>query len=90
MKKFKKIIKILTLSFAIVFTLTLVSGVTFFITTTKGVSLDTNKLDKLSTAKNLKVYDSSNKIISPSNKNHIQVSKLSSHTKNAFIAAEDK
>lgn len=90
MKKFKKIIKILALSFAIVFTLTLVSGVTFFITTTKGVSLDTNKLDKLSTAKNLKVYDSSNKIISPSNKNHIQVSKLSSHTKNAFIAAEDK
>ncbi len=90
MKRIKKFVKILTISFAIIITCTLIFSAGFFLVTTNGVSLNTDKLDQISGASTLKIYDTNKKIIAPTTKNYISITKLASHTKNAFIAAEDK
>lgn len=90
MNRIKKILKITVVSFVFIFLSAITTGAGFFYLKTKGVALDTKKLNEISSASNLKIFDINNNSISPSNKNYISISKLSSHTKNAFISAEDK
>lgn len=90
MKKIKRAFKILFIFTLILSCLVCVSSITFFNFTTKGISLDTEKLQILDPTQALAVFDSNKNTIKPSTVSYVKLSKLSSDTKNAFICAEDK
>lgn len=90
MKKLKKISKIILISFSIIFAILTLSCVGFYHAVTHGVSLDKNKIKETKSAYGLKVYDINHEQINPSSNLYIPINKLKSHTKNAFISAEDK
>ncbi len=70
--------------------LTLVSSITYYHVTTKGVALDTNKLQLQNSVHALQVFDSNCNKIKPTRNSYIALSKLSSKTRDAFLCAEDK
>ena len=88
MKKIKKIFKVLVISFAFIVAIGAVSGASFYYFETRSVTLNKNSLD--TKASNLEIFDKNGNSIRASSENYIEISKLSSHTKNAFISAEDK
>ncbi len=90
MKRFKKFIKIVSISLVFIFISALISSASFFFVTTNGLALDTEKLEESSSQTNLQIFDYKNNLIIPSSSNYIPLTKLSSDTKNAFISAEDK
>lgn len=90
MKKVKKVFKTLLIIFLILAGLSVAGSITYYGITTKGISLDTNKLQISNPTQTLKIYDSNSNEIKPSSVSYIKLSKLSSNTKNAFICAEDK
>lgn len=90
MKKAKKIFKFLFIFFVILASVSIIGSLAFYKITTRGVTLDTEKIQVLNPAQNLIIYDKSNNQIKPSSVSYIKLSKLSSNTKNAFICAEDK
>ena len=89
MKKARKIFKILSISFALLFSLLAIAGASFYYAVTNSVSLDKDKLESLS-AVSLEIYDSNKISLKPSYENYISIKNLSNNTKNAFISAEDK
>ena len=90
MKKVKKILKITVFTFIAIVLSTLIFSVGFFYTATKGVALDSSKLEDTKNTFLFEVFDCNGTSIKPSSENHISIKKLSSNTKNAFICAEDK
>lgn len=90
MKKAKKIFKFLFIFFTILASVSIICSLAFYKITTRGVTLDTDKIQVLNPSQNLIIYDKSNNQIKPSSVSYIKLSKLSSNTKNAFICAEDK
>lgn len=90
MKKVKKIIKVIIISLCLVFGLAALSFSGYYHFVTHGVSLDTNKIDSTKNTLSLKIYDKNMNVINSNNNKYIEINKLNSHTKNAFISAEDK
>ena len=90
MKGLKKIFKILLMCFTLFSLSVLIFSAGFYYVSTKGIALDNDKLESISSKSQLQIYDKNGKLILPSEKNYIQISKLSKNTKNAFISAEDK
>lgn len=90
MKRLKKILKITLASIILLVVSALIFSAGFYYVSTKGVALSKEKLESISSKNALQIYDVNGKLILPSEKNYIPISKLSSNTKNAFIAAEDK
>ena len=90
MKKLAKILKItsITLFMLVLFTSTI--GVGYYFSVTNSISLNTEKIENSKTASAMKIYDINHEEIKASNDSYISLKKLSSHTKNAFICAEDK
>ncbi len=89
MKKIKKISKVIVISLSIVFSLLVVSAVSFYHVVTKGVSLNNEKLEK-SISQTLKIYDKNSNEINLANHAIVNIKELSSHTINAFVCTEDK
>ncbi len=89
MKKIKKISKVIVISLSIVFSLLVVSAVSFYHVVTKGVSLNNEKLEK-SISQTLKIYDKNSNEINLANHAIVNIEELSSHTINAFVCTEDK
>ena len=89
MKKIKKISKIFFIMLSIIFSITIISSISYYHIVTYGISLDNKKLESTKSL-NLKIYDKDGKIILPTNQNFASIQNLSNHTKNAFICAEDK
>lgn len=89
MKKIKKISKIFFIVLCILFSITIISSVSYYHIATYGVSLDREKLES-SKSMPLKIIDIDGNSIMPTNQNFISIQNLKPHTKNAFIAAEDK
>lgn len=89
MKKIRKISKIIFISLAIVFSLTIISAVSFYHISTHGITLDTEKLSNVAN-KTFKIYDKFQEEINLKNKATVDINELSANTKNAFISAEDK
>lgn len=90
MKKAKKIFKALFI-ISIIFVSSLIIGsVAFYHITTRGVSLDTSKLEIQNINQGLTVYDANFNQIKPNSSAYIKLSKLSKDTQNAFLCAEDK
>ncbi|MBQ4541460.1 MAG: penicillin-binding protein [Clostridia bacterium] len=89
MKKIRKISKIIFISLAIVFSLTIISAVSFYHISTHGITLDTEKLNNVAN-KTFKIYDKFQEEINLKNKATVDINELSANTKNAFISAEDK
>ena len=90
MKKSRKVFKVLFIIFIIFVSITIVGSISYFKFITHGISLDTNKLQIQNSSHSLCVYDSNKNKIKPSKTEYINLSKLSKHTQNAFICAEDK
>ena len=90
MKKSRKVFKVLFIIFIIFVSITIVGSISSFKFITHGISLDTNKLQIQNSSHSLCVYDSNKNKIKPSKTEYINLSKLSKHTQNAFICAEDK
>ena len=86
MKKWFKIISIILLAFCLL----VFVGFSYFYIQTSGTSLDTNKL--VSFNRCITFYDNKNSAIfeQSNGKTLAEISKIPSHTKNAFIAIEDK
>lgn len=78
---------IITLAFIVA--VSAISGAGYYFYVTKSVTLDETKLDSLSSS-SLEIYDINNLSIKPSSENYTDIDKLKSHTKKAFISAEDK
>lgn len=89
MKRLKKFTKIIVISLSILFSVLMVSAVSFYHISTKGVSLNTQKIESAN-ENSLKIYDKNLNEINLSNKASININKLNKHTKDAFISAEDK
>lgn len=89
MKKIRKISKIIFISLTIVFSLTIISAVSFYHISTHSITLDTEKLNNV-TNKTFKIYDKFQEEINLKNKATIDITELSANTKSAFISAEDK
>ena len=89
MKKIRKISKIIFISLAIVFSLTIISAVSFYHVSTHGITLDKEKLSNVAN-KTFKIYDKFQEEINLKNKATVDINELSANTKNAFISAEDK
>ena len=89
MKKIKKISKIIFISLSIIFSLLIISAVSFYHITTHSVALDKEKIKNISN-KTFKVYDKNQNEINLINKARISINELKEYTKNAFISAEDK
>ena len=90
MKKIKKIIKITLITLICLFSLCIISGVSYYHAVTNSVTLDTAKLESNKQKSNLKILDKNKNIIKPVSNSYAKISELSTHTKNAFISAEDK
>ena len=90
MKKARRTIKIIAAVFAAVFLSLFIACSSFYLIETKNTSLSLEKLEDTKTASKLEIYDINGTQIKPSSENYISIKKLSSHTKNAFICAEDK
>ena len=90
MKKFKKVLLGLSLSFVLLFIVGIVSGAGYYYSVTHSVNLDTEKLENTKNATSLQIYDKNDTIINPSAENYITIDNLSNNTKNAFICAEDR
>ncbi len=90
MKKIKKFIKILTLSFAVIAVVGIVSGVGFYFAVTHSVKLDKEKLEATKNVTSLQIYDSNGILLNPAKDTYLPINKISNTTKNAFICAEDK
>lgn len=90
MKKARKIIKILFIIIVIFVSITLIGSITYYNVITHGISLNTDKLKLENLTQNVLVFDSNYNEIKPSSNSYINLSKLSLHTKNAFLSAEDK
>ena len=90
MKKLKKILKTTTLALACILSIVIVAGLGFYYVKTKTSALDTTKLESSKTTSTFQILDTNGNQIKPSTENYISIKKLSSHTKNAFISAEDK
>lgn len=90
MKKLKKFLKVTCFTFVVAFTSMMIFSAGFFYYSTKGTALDTTKLEQSSNNDKLRIFDSNNSPLKTSLSNSIKLNKLSSHTKNAFICAEDK
>ena len=89
MKKIKKISKIIFISLSIIFSLLIISAVSFYHITTHSIALDKEKIKNISN-KTFKVYDKNQNEINLINKARISINELKEYTKNAFISAEDK
>lgn len=89
MKKLKNFTKIIVISFSILFSVLTVSAVSFYHISTKGVSLNTQKIESAN-ENQLKIYDKNLNEINLSNKASVSINKLNKHTKDAFVSAEDK
>ena len=89
MKKIKKVFKILFITFSIIFIVLVVSGASYYHIVTYSVSLNTSKIES-SKSSSLKIYDINKNLILSDSEKHISINELSTHTKNAFISAEDK
>jgi penicillin-binding protein 2A len=90
MKKIKKFLKVSFVVLLIFFSAGIIGSFSYFTLVTHSISLDTNKLEEAKSVSNLKVFDCNLEEIKPTTSAFIPISKLSSHTKNAFISAEDK
>ncbi len=90
MKKTKKVLKILFIIMVIFVSVTLVGSITYYNITTRGLSLDKEKLQILNPTNTLTIYDINHNEIKPTSVSYVKLSKLSSATKNAFICTEDK
>ena len=90
MKKFKKITKYLFVSAIILLVIAVLSGTIFYHKTTHSLKLNDEKLGTLKLANNLEIYDINGEKLSVSYETFVNINKLSSYTKNAFISAEDK
>lgn len=90
MKKIKKFLKVSFVVLLIFFSAGIIGSFSYFTIVTHSISLDTNKLEEAKSVSNLKVFDCNLEEIKPTTSAFIPISKLSSHTKNAFISAEDK
>ena len=90
MKTLKKIAKYLLILAVVITTIGFLLGVVFYHQTTHGITLNHEKLGSLKQSNNLEIYDANGEKISVSYETFVPINKLSNHTKNAFIAAEDK
>ncbi len=90
MKRLKKIIKVIAIIFSLLIASSLITGVVYYHAVTSAISLDENKLESTKSASTFNILDSNTKTICPSNETYIEIDKIPSHTKDAFICAEDK
>ena len=90
MKKTKKFIRFLFILSVIIVSATLIGSITYYNIITHGISLETEKLQLQKTSQSLNIYDAELNKIKPTKASYINLSKLSSDTKNSFICAEDK
>jgi len=90
MKKIKKLFKVLLIVSVIFVSAILVGSISYYQFVTHGISLDKNKLELKNSSETLTVFDSNLNKINPNKNSYINLGKLSSETKNAFICAEDK
>lgn len=88
MKKLRKILKILIISFAFLIAVGTVFLAFYYYDQTKSVALDKSKLDMTNVS--IEIFDKNGTSIKPTSENYIEISKLSNQTINAFISAEDK
>lgn len=90
MKKVKKIIKVIILVVFSVIVASGIAGVSYYYTVTRSVTLNAEKLSKNNKYSSLKILDANKNLIANSNQGYAKITELSTHTKNAFISAEDK
>ena len=88
-KKFK-FFKIFALCLLVMFFASIVFSAGYYISTTHGISLDNEKLEKTIKSNSFQIVDANGKQLNSSNESYINLSKLSASTTNAFICAEDK
>lgn len=87
--KTAKFFKWFALSLLIMLFVSIIFSAGFYISATYGISLDTKKLENSIKANSFEIIDTDGKKLSSKN-NYIPLSKLSSHTTDAFVCAEDK
>lgn len=90
MKTFKKIIKFSFIFSIISFIIIMCGGIIFYHTTTNGLALNHEILNERKIENAIMVFDSNGNQITKPKQSFIKLSKLASHTKDAFISAEDK
>lgn len=90
MKKAKKIFKALFIISIIFVSCLIIGSIAFYHITTRGVSLDTSKLEVQNINQGPTIYDAKLNQIKPNSNAYIKLSKLSKDTQNAFLCAEDK
>lgn len=88
-KKFK-FFKIFALCLLVMFFASIVFSAGYYISTTHGISLDNEKLEKTIKSNSFQIIDANGKQLNSSNESYINLSKLSASTTNAFVCAEDK
>lgn len=90
MKKIKKILKFTFIASLLISILGICGGIIFYHTTTSGLTLDIEKLNKTKTSNQIQIYDKNGNSLTRLNQSYIPITKLSQKTKDAFICAEDK
>lgn len=90
MKKVRKIIKVIILVAFSVIVASGIGGISYYFAVTHSVTLSADKLSKNNKYSGLKILDINKNLITNSNQGYAKITELSTHTKNAFISAEDK
>ena len=90
MKKFKKFLKISLIISVISLALLSCGGIIFYHAITSGIDLNHEALNQTKAESSISIFDKNGNAITKPKQSFIKLSKLASHTKDAFISAEDK